>query len=436
MKSKRKILSLAVLLSVTLFGCSETTVKNSESVESVKSDENNQDISESSENNKIQITIGSIEFNGDLINIINSFNKSNSQYEIITKDYHDGDSTVTDMQNNIKIDLVSGKAPDIIICDDSSFYYTLSSKDVFMDISDYISENNMEILPNIIDVCTENNGNIYRLPLGFNVLCGICKEEYGTDHTEIYNYKKMQNVFENLDNDVVFSTDMKAAVYRTKESIITDFIDLKSFKSSFDSPEFADALEFYKQLQNTDYDFTADDTIYVNGKAHILYATLGNTRDIYHIKNHNFKDTDIVMTPPENAKISLDRSVSIINSSSEDVKQGAFEFLKYALSDEFVNTVTPIYFPVTKSGFEISLESEFDVFYEKESEKAKLSEEEKTTISDYIQKVNHETTYDTTIKDIFTEETKAYLDNNLYSAEECGDIINQRVQLYLDEQKN
>lgn len=438
MKSKRKILSLAVALSTifSVVGCGENNIKNSKSTESIKSSENNPKNSETSEENTIQITIGSMEFSSDLTNIINSFNKSNSQYEIVIKDYHDADATVTDMQNNIKIDLVSGKAPDIIICNDSSFYHTLSSKGAFMDISDYISENRIEILPNIIDVCTENNGDIYRLPFGFNVLCGVCKEEYGTDHTEIYNYKKMQNVFENLDSDTIFTTDMKSAVFATKEAIITDFIDLKNFKSSFDSPEFVNALEFYKQLQYTDYDFIIDDTAYVNDKAHILYATLGNISEIYRIKNHIFKDTDIAITPPENAKINLYSSISILNSSSEDVKQGAFEFLTYALSDEFINTTTPIYFPVTKSGFKISLESEFNIFYGKEEEKVKLNEEEKKYISDYIQKVNHEITYDTTVKDIFMEETKAYLDDASCSAEECGNNINQRVQLYLDEQKN
>ncbi len=427
MKIKEKFLILVTaVFCFTLCACSNNNQKISEKSE-IKTYETSL-VEKSSE--KTEITIGITAPNPDINGFISGFNSSNDSYIIKIEDYYDPDGTVTEMQNNLKIDVVSGKSPDIILCESSIFYYTLSSKGVFTDISEIFSEN--EILPNIREICTESDGKIYRVPLGFSVTTGITKAENGAESCEIFSYDKMNEIMNNLDSGTMLSGDMMSALYCTKESILCDFTNRKNLTCHFNSSEFAKALEFYSKINNMKYEYSEDNASYVNGKALIYYATLCNAINIYTIKNDVFNSEDIVITPAEHTRLTLNQSIAILNSISEEKKQGAFEFIKYVLSDDNVNTETPIWFPITESGLNICLNIE--VNSNGKYEYSKLTNEDIEYFSDYIKKVNHESFFDYTIKKIFEEETERYINGNC-SAKECGDSIQQRTTIYLDEQK-
>lgn len=397
MNTKLKLLGL-IIIPAMLYACSENTPELSEI--------------DTDQSEKTEITIGITAPNPDINEIIAGFNKSNEKYTAAVRNYFDSESTVSEIQNSLKIDIVSGNSPDIILCQDSAFYYTLSSKGAFADISDCLDTS--EILPNILDICTEDNGKIYRIPLGFSVTTGACKAEYGTESCEIYSYSEMSELLSGLDSGVSLSGDMMSAVYCTKEGILSDFTDFKNFTCSFDSPEFVNALDFYCKIKDMKHDYIDDAAAYVNGKARTCYCTLCNAQTCCELVN-NFNNEDIVMTSPENAKISLNQSIAVSHNVSDEIKQGATDFIKYA-----VNTENPIYFPITENGL-------------KESFKDTDTDIDTEYFFDYISSVNHETFYDYNIKNIFEEESENYI-NGMCSAEECSKFIQKRVQLYFDEQ--
>lgn len=399
MNVKLKLLSL-IIISAMLYACSEHATEISDT--------------DTDPSEKTEITIGITAPNPDINEIIAGFNKSSEKYAVIVKDYFDSESSINEMQNNLKIDIVSGNPPDIILCADSAFYYTLFSKGAFADVSDCLDTSG--ILPNILDICTEDDSGIYRIPLGFSVTTGVCKAEYGTESCEIYSYSEMSDILSGLDNGTSLAGDMMSAIYCTKEGILSDFTDFKNFNCNFNSPEFAQALEFYKEIKSMKNNYIDDSAAYVNGKARIFYCTLCNAQTCCEIIN-SFNNEDIVITPPEHAKISLNQSIAVSHNVSEEIKQGAVDFIKYAAA---VNVENPIYFPITENGL-------------KESLKNKDTDIDTEYFFDYISSVNHEAFYDLTVKNIFEEESENYI-NGAYSSQECGETIQQRVQLYLDEQ--
>ncbi len=429
MNIKIKFLTLiSVLLCFTLCACGTNNQENS--IESLSETKSSETVSSEKSGEKTEITIGITSPDPDIDRFISRFNNENENYQIIVSDYHDSDSTIAEMHNNLKIDIVSGKAPDIILCDSSGFYYTLSSKGAFADISEVFSEN--KILPNIKEICTEDNGKIYRIPLGFCVNVGITKAENGSECCEIFSYDKMNEIIDNLDSGTMLSADMMSAVFSTKESILCKFTDLKNLTCSFNSPEFPDALNFYAKIKGMKYETSDDKASYINGKTLVLYDTLSTANRTYYIKNDVFNNENITITPPEHARLTLNQSIALSNSISEESKKGALEFINYILSDDNVDTQTPIWFPITESGLDISMNAEFTDY--NKSEQVSLKDEDIEYFSDYIKSVNRESFIDYTVKNIFDEEVENYI-NGSYSAEECGEIIQQRVQLYLDEQK-
>jgi len=429
MKIKTKFLSMiAVLLCFTLCACGTNNHENS--IESLSEKESAETVSSEKSGKKTEITIGITTPDPDIDRFISGFNNDNENYQIIVSNYHDPDSTISEMQNNLKIDIVSGKAPDIILCDSSAFYYTLSSKGAFTDISEVFSEN--KILPNIKKICTEDNGQIYRIPLGFCVNVGITKAENGSECCEIFSYDKMNEIIDNLDSGKMLSDNMMNAVYSTKESILCKFTDLKNLTCSFDSPEFPEALEFYSKIKGMKYEYSEDSASYINGKTLVRYDTLSTANNIYHIKNDIFNGENITITPSEHARLTLNQSIALSVGISEESKKGALEFINYILSDENVDTQTPIWLPITESGLDISMNAEFTDY--NKSEQVRLKDEDIEYLTDYIESVNHESFINYTVKNIFEEEAENYI-NGSCSAEECGEIIQQRVQLYLGEQK-
>jgi len=429
MNIKTIFLSLITAVLLCTF-CACGTNNRENSIKSLSETESAETVSSEKSGKKTEITIGIISPDPDIDRFISGFNNENENYQIIVSDYHDSDSTTKEMQNKLKIDITAGKAPDIILCENSAFYYTLSSKGTFTDISEVFSEN--KILPNIKEICTEDDGKIYRIPLGFCVNVGITKAENGSECCEIFSYDKMNEIIDSLDSGTMLSADMMSAVFSTKESILCNFTDLKNLTCSFNSPEFSDALEFYAKIKGMKYETSDDKASYINGKTLVLYDTLSTANRIYIIKNDVFNNENIAMTPPEHARLTLNQSIALSNAISEESKKGALKFINYILSDDNIDTQTPIWLPITESGLDISMNAEFTDY--NKSEQVRLKDEDIKYFSDYIKSVNRESFIDYTVKNIFEEEAENYI-NGSYSAEECSEFIQKRVQLYLDEQK-
>lgn len=376
---------------------------------------------------KTEITLGVDEYNFDIADYAAKFNNTDTPYTIVIKDYSDPDKTVTEIQNDMKIDIVAGKSPDMILCTESSFYNILSKKEVFYDVSEIY--NNINILPNIRKMCTEENGKIYRIPLGFSVNTAFTSAENGSDCCNIYDYKEMKNTVSKLGGGEVLTYNMMDAEYSIRYSIINDFTDLKNHTCNFDSQEFIEALEFYKYTKLNKYLNDPDAT------AKIQYLNIGNVPSIASIKHSAFESNEVVMTSPEYARAELNMSLTVSNTADKKAQSGAEEFIKFILSDSCVNTNTPVYFPITESGLDIALALNFDDLDSSgEKIKAGLSEDEMIYYRNYITSVDTENVCDRTVMNIFTEEAESYI-NGECTAEQCAEYIQNRASLYLSEQE-
>lgn len=432
MKKFDLILS-AVIFAASLTSCSDASeVKSSDeslidSTETgIEADSSDKDSETKAPVEKTEITLGMDEYFFDLAECADKFNATDSPYKIVLKDYSDSDKTITEVYNDMKLDIVSGKSPDMIVCTDSSFYSILSRKGLFADVSGIYDDT--DVLPNIKKMCTEENGQIYRVPLGFSVKTACSAAENAAECCKIYDYKAMEKTVGDLGAGEVLAYDMMSAEESARISLINDFTDLKGHTCNFDSQEFIKALEFYKYTKENKHSEGS------GMRAKILYLSIGNAAGIYSMKKENIGNGEVVLTPSKDARAELNMSLTISSLADESAQKGAEEFIKFILSNNCINTEYSVYFPITKSGLDIALAADIGFLDDSgDKQTIQLDDKEQAHYREYITSVDSENVCDRTIMYIFMEEAERYI-NGECTAQQCAEYIQDRASLYLSEQ--
>ena len=424
------------------------------------------------ENTKI-ITIGTLYDDYQITQKINNFNKSHDDIRIKAvnyEKYNDYDEENEKYNNSaarqLKMDIVAGKAPDMIVTYDRSVISSLAGKDIFTDLYGLMDKDLSKdmILDNILKA-SECDGKLLALSPTFYVNTLACKTKYCD--IENWTFDDLKKTYESLPDGMgLCELDSNEAVLQLVLSGLTDYIDYSNNTCNFDTPEFKDMIEFcakfpdteeiidWKNASNEEMNEFSDDMMakFKEDRALVSSLYISDFRDYKMAKQGTFGDDITLVGLPSSdgkgSKLGFDQNFAILDSS--DAKAECWDFIKGFFTEEAYKEAHS--FPVTKDGFEKKAENAMkkrtytdengkeveydDHFYigNKEITIDPLTEEEKDYIVDYVRNT---TAVSSEISDEIAEMgmecLKPYFKGEK-SLDETIELLQSKISIYLSEQ--
>lgn len=404
--------------------------------------------------------------NSDLKKRVVDFNKSNDKYRIIVKEY-DTYATQDDYMagyTQLNNDIVSGNMPDILVCDANMPVENYISKGLLADVGKLI-ENDEELskeqfVENAFNAYKVKDKLYYVIP-SFNVRTVIGKKSILGDRTS-WTMKEFQELLDTLPEGTMGFGEM------TRESFIytmlyycgSDFVDISTGKCNFDSENFINMLEYANTLPETiDYSQWDEDywmnyqSQWRDGRTLLQELYINSMRGVNQSTNGSFgEEVTFVGFPTDSGKgstIGLNYYYAISSKSAN--QEGAWEFLRYYLTQEYQDDLT-YQIPTNRSSYQKWLAQGMQKPYYEDMDGTKveyddtyyingeeivlpvLTQEETDRISAFIESVDKPTYMNQEIQNIIAEEAAAYFAGQK-SVKDVADIIQSRVRVYVNENR-
>jgi hypothetical protein len=402
---------------------------------------------------------------GNTTTMIRNFNKTNEKYRIVARDYsqyatmEDYQTSYTQMNN----DIISGNMPDILLLDtyqlDINAYI---SKGLFTDLREFIEKDpelsDKEFMENVFRAASGGE-EWYCLIPGFSVNTIVGKSSILGDR-QGWNFDEFVALMDSLPEGTQSFSEM------TKLSFISqfmyycsqDFVDPNTGKCSFNSPEFISLLEyantFPEEINYQDYDenyWMNYQDQYRTGETILQQTNIYNVASYKYLVSNFGEEVTFVGYPTKSLKgSSFSYSSPVVISSKSSQKEGAWEFVRTYLLDEY-----------QKQGYD-GMPIRKDIFLEKAQEAMNrpyymdgdtkveydetnyingeevimppLTQEQVDKVVAYIESVDTSMSYNQDLLDIINEETTPFFQGQKTAAE-VADIIQSRAQIFVNENR-
>lgn len=409
---------------------------------------------------KKEITVAGGEYSIDsyIENQIIKFNNASDKYYVTLKKYPYGENGGTEQLN---LDLTAGRVPDVLITDSYTPIDSYISKGMFADMYEFIG-NDSEIsrddfLPNLLAAC-ETDGKLYRFTDCFSVYTVIGKTSFFGEDMGI-TVDRLNSLADKVPKgERFFEGFSKASLLRYAMQLSGDeFINRKKGTCSFNSESFLKMLEFADGCAETDLsDYFDDsfwasfDTMFSDGSARLMAAYLTDYSDIYNFEHDYFGEKVTALGFPCENRIgsSFDVSSGFSISEKSRSKEGAWEFVRTLLLPEYQDVCGK--FPVRKDSLEklgraamkynpkkvyspVVMMGDMTLSSSRNHSDDEIpGQEDIDRMNEIIASANGLMSFDSAVMDIVDEEAGSYFSGSK-SAKEAADLIQTRVQLYLDE---
>ncbi|WP_026494557.1 ABC transporter substrate-binding protein [Butyrivibrio sp. WCD3002] len=410
---------------------------------------------------KKTIVLGCNYIDYDVRSHVVKFNKENDEYRIVISDYskYDTDDNYSGGSSRLNTDIVSGNIPDILVLDTDMPVDSYISKGLFLDMSDYFNKDEEISKNEYLDTVMEafkTDGKMYKLIPSFYVETVMTAKEYVGDKTTwtIADLEKLikdknvnyKNVFGALGRDDLFEMALSLTG--------SQFIDWSTLTCSYNSDAFIHLLEFAnefpEELEDDEY-FADTSSFWREGKALASRLSISSFSDInYEEKGVYGKDIVPIGFPSENGTgAAIFPNLQLTISSNSKVKDGCWEFVRYFLTDDYqknIDTAWPVSMKrinelaeaaqkkptyTDENGKEVEYD---DTYYIGDSEIIidPMTKDEVQELIDYLGSIDQVGNYNEEVNKIIKEEAAAYFSGQK-SAAEVADIIQSRVQIYVNE---
>lgn len=402
---------------------------------------------------------------GDVERRVIEFNRNSEEYRIVVKSY-DSFNTYDDWQagyTQLNNDVTTGNMPDILITDGLPVENYVA-KGLLEDIGKMIEEDEelsqVEYVQNVFDAYSVDGKLYYVIPC-FTVSTMIGKESIVGDRTS-WTMADMLELKASLPEDTHMMGELtRQGFFSTMMQYCgSDFVDVDTGKCDFDTQNFITMMEFAKELpEELSEDYYGEDywatyeSQYRDGRTILSGMSIGTIRDTNYMINGYFGgDVAFIGFPTENGSgsyVSATESYAI--SSKSRNKEGAWEFLRYYLTDEYQSEIS-WGMPVQRKQFdemagkgterpyylnEDGTKEEYDDYFYMNGEEIKLdplSQEQVERIVGFILSVDKCYYYNESIMNIINEEMDAFYTGQK-TAQEVAKTIQNRAQLYVDENR-
>lgn len=237
------------------------------------------------------------------------------------------------LSNDLCMDIISGKGPDILI--GMSRYSRLNNSEYLVDLSPYVKKlDQSSYFTNIIGG-SKTNGKLCQLPISIYIK-GICTDQKfaGASGTG-FTFEEYKNFVKGTLNGKDLITSGQALYFAELFNSMDDQF-IRDGKVSFTGPEFAELAEYVRD--NVPENGTSIDALYENGiYQYANYNEIQSYLDFYEISKQmrGLSNPTILGTPSLDGRGPLFTSSCSVAISAQAVNVDACgEFVKILLSDE------------------------------------------------------------------------------------------------------
>lgn len=394
---------------------------------------------------KIPLAIATVvKEGGAYMEAIVNFNRSYPNYHLQLKDYIDEN---TARQQQIQTSLLGSDAPDILEVYSMSDYENYVDKGYLEPLIPYLAESEKvdleDFLPEIVEAYTRN-GQIYAIPTTFTVKTLACSQsllgertgwtiEEFLDFLEEHPGTYLSELHSNLTREELTAKRLLGIVL---DRGLEGFIDWETGEVQLDSERFRNIMERIRNITMAQKNSAEEVILWEVG----IYQAAA-VRDLEY-ENHEAVVLIGYPTAEEgesNAMLSPGQPLAITGSSEE--KEGAWLFIEGQLASE--RTYRGFDLPTRVSQLEKKLELEWETYRELPdwynlSEEAAASyvitERQMNMAKETIEKAVFRSDTWLQIRWIIQEEAEYYF-SGTKSLDEVIDIMQNRVQLYLNERQ-
>lgn len=397
------------------------------------------------------LTYGAVVIAPEVKQAIIKFNKLNPDIEIVIKDYgveanNDADAAITQMN----LDILSGNAPDILALPIKFSLSLYAQKGVLEDLYPYIDVDETlsreTFLPNVLKAY-EKDEKLYALPITFELhtLLGSkvsLGENIGWSIDEMIEYANScepgSSIFNNASKTGVMEVCMAANWDK--------FVNWDSDENVFNREEYIRIIEFCNQ-------FAADDSYVEDTK----YRQRIGEGDMMLFEADLFSGTDgglysslfgeeVVFKgyPTDEGYGTLIKSYTTISINSRSQhKESAWRFVSSLMQPDIFETSSYIRgFSIRKDVLEKQLEESmtdvaeipFAVGTDFTVELKPATQDFIDSLQSLIESTDTLSNYDYSIMSILVEEASTYFSGSK-TAEEAADIAENRIQMYVNENR-
>lgn len=392
------------------------------------------------------------------LDMVQNFNRTSTEYRIIVEDYskYNTESDADAGLDRFKSDMLSGKIADII-CTENLPFAMMADKGMFEDLTPFMERdlNAEDYYTNFFD-SVSYVGKQYQIGFSFTVGTLAAKEEYvGTQ--EGYSIAEFIDLLESLPEEIPPFSDADKMIMLRQMCIFNNlgaFVDTKARTCRFDSEEFISLLELCNTFPDTVpapesgtlewmelMDSRADD--FLKDEAVFLYAHFGGPESFHKIIDGNFGGETVTFTGYPKAGESGNGAVFepdflLAMNAQSRYQEEIWEIMKTMLSEETQRSIggVPVLRSVLPEKIAAYLEEPAKSWYGGPQLMVKLdppTQEQMERFADYIEEIDARSYTDQTIRNIIEEEAEMYFAGDS-TAQECAEMIQSRVSLYLSEQ--
>lgn len=414
---------------------------------------------------KTILTYGTLYVDFTMKKEIINFNKTNQKYRIQVKDYTEQDyaSNIAKMNSEI----LAGNGPDLFDFSAGLSITALANKGLLEDLYPYLEADpelkKEDFLDNILHAF-ETDGKLYMVSPSFYVDSVMGKASMlGSEMG--WSMQELMNFYKNLppDTELFEYGDKNSILTYTCMNDIHQYVNWQTGTCSFNTEEFLSAMEFantFPKEFNYDEDGPSTPSKIHSNKLVLLNVAITDVKD-FQMYQAIFKEPiTFIGYPTSTGNGSYIRpNTSIGINAKSKAKEGAWEFVRTFITKEFQSIGEDGRFkhnlwgfPTRKDSFETALEKSMEPQYYTDENGEKIeqantygyedfeieikaaTQEEVQAVRDLVQSVDSTTNQDQQISSIVTEEAEAYF-NGAKTAKEVADIIQSRVQIYVNESR-
>ena len=398
-------------------------------------------------------------------NRVVQFNKTNTEYRIVIKEYHTYDTMEDGMAgyNRLNMDIMERGLPDILIVDSYFPVSSYISKGLLADIDELIAADEelskTEFMDNVFDAYRVD-GKLYYVTPSFSVKTLVGKTSLVGERTS-WTMQEMIEVMASMPEGAQLIGELTRSGF--VEMMIqycgNDFVDVETGKCNFNSENFIAMLEYARKLpENIDWSEYGDDywetqdSQYRDNRTLLAECDVSNVRYVNDYINGYFGEEISYIGFPSvtgNGAVVEAGEQYLISAKSENI-DGAWEFVRYYLTEEYQKELLML--PVNKDIFlERAMEATRNPYTvdrngNKTEYEYKLSiggesvvlpnmtEEQVSEFVEFVESIDKCVYYDEDIEAIINEEVASFLANQK-SASEVAKVIQSRVELYVNENR-
>jgi len=417
---------------------------------------------------KINIVLAGSFIDWDVKNRVIAFNRSHDKYRITMLDYsiyNTNDDWMAGV-TRLNTDIASGRIPDILTVSNDLPFESYAAKGLFADLKPFVNKDAEldmnDLMPNVVEAFSMN-GKWFRLVPQFGVGTVMAKTSLvGTEPG--WTLADAQALQARMPNSSLFdiTTTRSSLMYHAMIYGGDKFIDWNKGVCRFNDDGFIQLLEFMKQFPE-EIDYNREDMMYYwnNWESNfrmdrtlLLITSLFNLRDYNRLVKGQFGEpvTLIGFPTDEGLGAALFTFQSFAMSARSRNSDGAWEFLRQYLLDDFQQGQTLHMLPLSRKAFDIRAKEamqkpfwldengnkvEYDDIWWADGQEIPIppmSQAEVDMLVDYILSVNSIGEYNQSLVNIINEET-AFFFNGQKSVRDVVEIIQSRAQIYVNENR-